>query len=125
MAYATVEDLQKRMTRILDDHEQEVASAFLDDVAVLIDGFNKDALEEAKKVVSCRVVIRALGNGETDIPFGATQGTMSAMGYSQSFTMGNGAAVGEIYLSRSDKQILGGGSRIGSHSPVEDMIGGA
>ena len=59
MAYATVEDVQARMLREMDTAEQGVCAALLDDAAVLIDvtAYNADA--EAKKTVSCRMVIRA------------------------------------------------------------------
>lgn len=68
------------------------------------------------------MVIRALGI-DNDIPLGATQGSMSGLGYSQSWTIGTGGSVGELYLSKTDKQLLGGGNSIGSHSPLEDLPG--
>lgn len=124
MAYATVEDIQARMTRELSEQEQAVAVNLLDDAAVMIDVFNKGAEEANKKVVSCRMVIRALGDGDTvGVPVGATQGSMSGLGYSQSWTLSNGS-VGELYLSKSDKALLGGSDRIGSYSPVEELAGG-
>lgn len=120
MAYATVSDVQARIARTMDTDEQAICTALLDDAAVLIDAYRSSAGDDAKKVVSCRVVIRALGV-DADIPMGATQGSMSGLGYSQSWTIGTGGAVGELYLSKTDKQILGGGNQIGSHSPLEDM----
>ena len=120
MAYATVSDVQARIARTMDSDEQARCTALLDDAAVLIDAYRSSAGDDAKKVVSCRVVIRALGV-DADIPMGATQGSMSGLGYSQSWTIGTGGAVGELYLSKTDKQILGGGNQIGSHSPLEDM----
>ena len=39
--------------------------------------------------------------------------------YSQSWTMGTGGSVGELYLSKSEKQLLGGGNSIGAYSPLE------
>jgi len=122
MAYATYEDVQARMTRTMDATEQALCTTLLDDAAVLIDSFSNGASPDAKKVVSCRMVIRALGDGETvGVPIGATQGSMSAMGYSQSWTIGTGASVGELYLSKTDKRLLGYGNIIGSHSPLEDF----
>ena len=121
MAYATVEDVQARMTRTLSDAERSVCDALLEDAGILIDAFKESASEDAKKTVSCRVVIRALGV-DADIPLGATQGSMSGLGYSQSWTIGTGGAVGELYLSKTDKQILGGGNSIGTKSPLEDMV---
>lgn len=67
------------------------------------------------------MVIRTLAaSGDADMPIGATQGTMSALGYSQTWTISNGAS-GELYLSKLDKKLLGVSNRIGSHSPLEDM----
>lgn len=122
MAYATVTDVQARMTRTMDTAEQAVCTTILDDAGVLIDAYKSAASADAKKVVSCRMVIRALGI-DNDIPMGATQGSMSGLGYSQSWTIGTGGSVGELYLSKTDKQLLGGGNSIGSHSPLEDLPG--
>lgn len=121
MAYATYEDVQARMTRTLSEDEQAVCTTLLDDAAVIIDSFNKAASDDAKLVVSCRMVIRELGDGDTGIPMGATQGSMSGLGYSQSWTYQGGAS-GELYLSKLDKQMLGYGNRIGSYSPTEELV---
>ena len=51
---------------------------------------------------------------------GATQGTATALGYSQSWTMGSGSS-GELYLSKLEKKLLGVGSKIGARSPLEDL----
>ena len=120
MAYATVTDVQARMTRTLSSSEQNVCATLLDDAAVLIDAFRKTASDDAKKVVSCRIVIRAMGDGTDIAPMGASQGSMSGLGYSQSWTMASGGSVGELYLSKTDKQILGAGNLIGSYSPIQD-----
>lgn len=121
MAYATVADIQARMSRTLSQSEQDIASNLLDDTAVLIDAYNVNANAGAKKIVSCRVVMRALGTGdELGVPMGATQGSMSGLGYSQSWTISSGS-VGELYLNKTDKKLLGCGNNIGSYSPLEDM----
>ena len=121
-AYATIEDIQARMMRELTEDEQAVCPALLDDAAVRIDAFNSDASEDAKKTVSCRMVIRVLGSGDgNDVPVGASQGSMSALGYTQSWTLSGGAS-GELYLSKEDKRILGEKSLIGSYSPVESLV---
>lgn len=123
MAYATVEDVQKRMVRTMSSDEQTICSTLLDDAAIMIDTYNENASADAKLVVSCRMVIRALGDGESSgVPLGATQGSMSALGYSQSWTMGTGASVGELYLNKLEKKLLGTGDKIGSYSPVEELI---
>lgn len=123
MAYATVNDIQARLTRDLTADEQAVATTLLDDAAVMIDATAEDAQESAKKLVSCRMVIRALGDGESNgFPIGATQGSMGGLGYTQSWTIGSGAN-GELYLTRLDKKLLGAGNRIGSYSPIEELAG--
>lgn len=122
MAYATISDIEGRMTRTLSLDEQRVCENLLEDVAVLIDALNANASADAKKVVSCNAVIRAIGNGDSDIPIGATQGSVSALGYSQSWTVGSGGSVSEIYLSRTDKKLLGAGRSIGSYSPIEELV---
>ena len=124
MAYATVADVQARMVRTLSEDEEAVCTNLLDDAAVIIDAFNSSASVDAKKVVSVRMVIRSIGDGETTgIPMGATQGSMSGLSYSQSWTIGSGGGVGELYLGKLDKQMLGYGNKIGSHSPLEDFGG--
>jgi hypothetical protein len=124
MSYATLNDVEARMSRTLSETEESLATTLLDDAGVIIDTFNANAAADAKKIVSCRMVIRALGDGSTDagVPLGATQGSMSALGYSQSWTMGAGASVGELYLSKLDKQVLGYCNKIGSYSPIEELV---
>ena len=122
LAYATAYDVEDGF-RALSPDEQTRAEALLREAAVIVDAYNRNAGEDAKRVVSCRMVRRQLGAGDGDgiqFPLGSTQGTMSAMGYSQSWTMGSGS-VGELYLSKLDKKLLGVGNRIGTHSPLEDM----
>lgn len=122
MAYATVSDVQARMTRQMSVAEQSVCSNLLDDAAVIIDAYNSEADAEAKKLVSVRMVTRAMGDGtDAGIPMGATQGSMSALGYSQSWTIGAGAA-GELYIGKLEKKLLGYGNAIGSYSPTEALV---
>lgn len=124
MAYATIYDVQARMVKTLTDAQAVVCENLLEDVAVLIDAAAPDASADSKMVVSCSVVARALGSQtEVGIPMGATQGSASALGYSQSWTVGNGA-VGELYLSRTEKRLLGISNRIGSYSPLEECVTG-
>lgn len=121
MAYATVEDVQARMTRTMSESEQAICATMLDDAAVIIDAFNEAASDDSKKIVSCRMVIRQLGDGnDAGVPIGATQGSMAGLGYSQSWTISNGST-GEMYLAKLDKEILGVSNKIGSYSPVEEM----
>ena len=121
MAYATVSDVQARMTRTLSAAEQTMCSTLLDDAAVIIDAYNVNASADAKKIVSCNMVIRKLGDGEdSGIPIGATQGSQSGLGYSQSWTI-SGGSTGEMYLAKSDKKLLGVSNKIGSYSPVQEL----
>ena len=122
MAYATVSDVQARMTRQMSEAEQGVCSNLLDDAAVIIDAYNSNADTGAKKLVSVRMVIRAIGDGtDAGIPMGATQGSMSALGYSQSWTISAGAA-GELYIGKLEKKLLGTGDNIGSYSPTQELV---
>ena len=122
MSYATKQDVEAGF-RTLSEDEQAKCTALLEEAALIIDSYNKDAQEDAKKVVSCRMVRRQLYDGNSGgvtYPMGATQGTASAMGYSQSWTMGGGSS-GELYLSKLEKKLLGVGDRIGSRSPLEGL----
>ena len=122
MAYATVNDVQARISRVLTTDEQNICRNLLDDAAVVIDAYNTKATDDSKRVVSCRMVIRALGTaGEQGAPIGATQGSMSGLGYSQSWTIGAGS-VGELYLAKLEKKLLGTGDKIGSYSPTEALV---
>ena len=122
-AYATVADVQARMSHAMTEQEQAICSTLLDDAGVMIDSFAPDANADAKKVVSCRMVMRAMGDldGGSQVPVGATQGSMSALGYSQSWTMGSSGGTGELYLGKLEKQLLGLGNKIGSYSPVQEL----
>lgn len=120
--YATPYDVQARMTRTMDADEQTVCQKLLEDAAVVIDAYNASATADAKMVVSCRMVIRALGDGESSgVPMGASQGSMSGLGYSQSWTIGTGGSVGELYLGKLERKLLGAGDKIGSWSPVQEL----
>lgn len=122
--YATIQDVQARIDRDLSPEESNRCIALLEDAAIMIDRFaSENASNDAKRLVCCRMVIRALGDGsDTGVPMGATQGSMSGLGYAQSWTFGSaGGASGELYLSKADKQLLGAGNRIGSYSPVEAL----
>lgn len=121
-AYATVSDVQARMTRTMSLAEQSVCAQLLDDAQVIIDSYNAQASSDNKKVVSCRMVIRALGSGgDATTPIGATQGSMSGLGYSQSWTIGAGTT-GELYIAKLEKKLLGTGDKIGSYSPTEALV---
>lgn len=113
MAYATLNDVKARCARPIKDSESTLIEALLEDAAAIIDAYRASAKTEAKKVVSCNMVLRKIGGADGwQMPQGATQGSIAALGYSQSFTMGTGS-VGELYLNKTDKCLLGNGQRIG------------
>ena len=120
MAYATSADVEARLGRALTDKEIEQCYALLDDAAILIDAVYSKAAPDAKKAVSCRMICRAMATTDLSIPIGASQGSQSALGYSTSWTMGSGST-GELYLAKTDRQMLGGGNAIGARSPLEGM----
>ena len=118
--YAEIEQVEQGF-RQLTEEEQIRCEALLEEAAVLIDSVAKNASLEAKQVVSCRIVRRSLGdNTDTSVPIGATQGSMSALGYSQSWTITNGS-VGELYLGKTDRILLGLGNKIGCSNPYSEV----
>ena len=120
--YANVTDLEDRLVRTLTAEEKAVCTTLLDDASEIIDRYNEDAEASLKKIVACRMVIRTIGSGSDSMaPVGSTQGSMSALGYAQSWTMGNGS-VAELYMSKQAKKKLGAGGRIGAHSPLEGLV---
>lgn len=117
MAYATVDQVAEGFRELTSD-EQAISEALLDEAAVLIDAVAESASEDAKRVVSCRMVRRAIGAGtDTSVPMGASQGTISAGGYSQNWTIASGGSTGELYLGKTEKTILGISNRIGCSNP--------
>lgn len=122
MAYATYADVQLRIGKTFNEQEQTKCTTLLDDAAVLIDGYNSNASADAKKIVSCRIVGRIMVSNDMEIPMGATQGSQSGLGYSESWTIGSGGSSGELYLGQTDKKYLGGISKIGSYSPIQEMV---
>jgi len=117
MSYATVDQVEAGY-RELDADDKARAKALLDEAAVLIDAVASSAADDAKRVVSCRMVRRALGDGDAPgAPMGSTQGSMTAGPYTQSWTMSGGSA-GELYLSKTERTILGVGNAIGAYNPL-------
>lgn len=120
--YATTGNVQERCRRTLTVEETALCAVLLEDAAVIIDAYNADAPADAKKVVSCNMVLRAIGDGEDgQVPIGSTQGTLSALGYSQTWSLGSGS-VGELYLSKLEKKLLGVGNKAAFYSPLEDLV---
>nr|DAJ71507.1 MAG TPA: hypothetical protein [Caudoviricetes sp.] len=117
MMYATIEDISKR--KHIDTSKIDQYNALLEDAAIIIDAFNSRASEDTKKLISCNMVIRAIGSSEEGVPLGTTQATVSALGYSQSWTNSNGS--GELYLTKLEKKLLGSGNRIGFSNPYSEL----
>ena len=120
IAYATYEDVQKR--KDMGGLNVDSVTALLDDAAIIVDAYNKNASDDAKKLVSCNMVIRAVESSNEGVPIGTTQATATALGYSQTWTNSNGS--GELYLTKLDKKILGVGNKIGSSNPYQELMGG-
>lgn len=118
-AYATVEEVEAGF-RNLTPEESDKCAALLEEAAVFINTVASAAPGETKKVVSCNMVRRSLGDGSdmSSVPIGATQGSISALGYSQSWTISNGSS-GQLYLSKMDKILLGLGNKLGTSNPYE------
>ena len=120
-SYATKNDVQARLAWTMDTTQQGICTNLLDDAAVMIDTVGASASTDIKKLVSIRMVMRALGDGNVSgVPMGATQGSQSALGYTQSWTISNGGS-GELYLSKAEKLMLGANNNIGSYSPVQEL----
>ena len=124
VTYASPPAVEARLGRVFTPSEFGRCILLLQDAAVMIDALAPNAAASAKAVVSCRVVARVMadtGAQGATVPMGATQGSMSAMGYSQSWTVGSGGSAGELYLSRMDRRLLGMGDKIGSYSPTQEL----
>lgn len=117
MGYATTQMVAAGFRELTADEEDRCA-ALLEEASVLIDATGTTAKDEIKALVSCRMVRRALGDSDTTIPLGATQGTISAGGYSQSWTVGASGTTGELYFGRLEKKLLGIGNAIGAGNPL-------
>ena len=120
--YATLEDIESGF-RTLTTEEETACTALLEEAAIIIDSMARNAPVDAKKVVSCRMIRRVIaGMSSQSVPMGATQGTVTAGPYSQTWNYGSGASSGELYLSKTDKLMLGIGDKLGSRSPLEQFV---
>lgn len=120
MIYASVRMVEAGF-RTLTTEEKNQCEALLEEAGVIIDAYNADAPQDAKAVVSCRIIRRALGAGSASVPIGATQGTMTAGPYTQSWTM-SGGSTGELYLGRTEKKLLGVSNAIGASNPLLEVV---
>lgn len=121
MAYADVSDIEARW-RALDADEAERAAVLLEDAsAMLAARVDVDASDQAQaaalKMVACSMVIRVMGAGGAGGAYGATSASMTGGPYSQTWTYE--APVGDMYITKSERAMLGiGAMSIGSIRPM-------
>ena len=110
MRYATLADVEAGF-RKLEEDEQRRCLALLEEAATIIDTCSENAAPDRKQLVSCRMVRRVLGDGAAAqlYPMGATQGSASAMGYTQSWTMSGGSSGAFLRGGRSCRTSRGPG----------------
>lgn len=108
MAYADVTDLEERWRELSED-EQARAAVLLDDASAMLASMatvDDSDQQQASilRIVCCNMVIRVMAPG-VDASFGATNGSMTGGPYTQSWTYG--APVGDLYLTKAEKAMLG------------------
>lgn len=112
MSYATVEDLEQRWRKIVDDERPRV-EALLWDAAVEIDAIAPrpaemtDADWATRKVVSCRMVKRAIQ--QEDVGSGVEQLSQTAGPFGIQTRFAN--PTGDLYLTKADRRLLLGNSK--------------
>lgn len=125
MAYATVEDLEKRW-RVLTPSEKTVAETLLTDASNMInrlvsdiaDKMQDETYSQVLTAVICAMVKRSLMNNDEQL--GITNHTMTAGSYNENITFSN--PNGDMYLTKNEKKLLGIGQvKIGAIRPY---IGG-
>lgn len=115
MAFAGVSDIEARW-RPLSTDERSRAGVLLEDASAILESLvrvdeDDEGQADLLKAICCSMVIRAMSATEAD-SYGATQMSMTAGPYSQSWTYGN--PTGDLYLTRLEKKLLGiGVGRIG------------
>jgi hypothetical protein len=119
--YATTQMVEAGFRELTPD-EEDRCTALLEEAGVLIDATGTTAADNVKALVSCRMVRRALGDSDNTIPLGASQGTISAGGYSQSWTVGANGSTGELYFGRFEKKLLGISNTIGAGNPLGALV---
>ena len=116
--FATTDDYREKYDTDLDDDMLAVWLADASDImAAEMDRAGVDYSEPSEAFAArlkrvCRdMVRRAIGDGSASsasIPYGATQASMAAGGYSESFTMGN--PYGDLYIKAAERKALGIGT---------------
>ena len=115
MRFAEVFDIEARW-RALSAEEAVRAGVLIEDASAMLQSLVSVDADDARqaellKTVCCSMVIRAMSATASD-SYGATQMSMTAGAYSQSWTYSN--PTGDLYLTRQEKKLLGiGGGRVG------------
>lgn len=125
MAYATVADLKARW-RTLTSDEQSRAAVLLGDAAVRLDVLcpPSDAPTEneldARKIVSCEMVKRAMATpGGTD-GVGVASSQSGAGPFQQTLQFSNPS--GDLYVTKSDRALLGCGNQVAFTFPMVERL---
>lgn len=115
MAFATVAEYRAKYATDMDDATLsewlEDASSVMADAmdAACVDYYEPtDSMAARLKRICREMTHRAIGDGSDAslaIPFGATQASMAAGGYSVSSTMGN--PYGDLFMTKAEKSALG------------------
>ena len=108
MAFAEVSDIEARW-HPLSTEEQDRAEVLLEDASAMLSELVKvdesdEEQAELLRIVSCNMVIRSMSATEHD-SFGATNMSMTAGPYQQSFTYSN--PTGDMFLTKMEKRLLG------------------
>lgn len=100
--YGAADD-HKALSEVLMDASREIA-AELDRAGI---GYAEPGESFADRLMqACRsMTYRAMGAGESSVPFGATQYSQGAIGMTESYSLGN--PYGEVYLSKAERKLLG------------------
>ena len=117
-AFATTAQYRAKYDTDMDDNALAVWLADASDIMAAemdkagVDYSHASETFTARLVRVCRdMVRRAIGDGSASamsIPYGSTQASMSAGGYSESFTIGN--PYGDLYMKAAERRALGIGS---------------
>ena len=119
MTYAEVSDIESRWHE-LSSEEQSRAEVLLEDASAYIDSqVDAGSVEPEKlKIVACNLVIRMMSNMDSNAS-GATQASITAGPYTQSWTWPNQS---NFFLTKADRILLG--IRKGYIGSIRPMIGG-
>jgi phosphoglucomutase len=111
--YAEVTDVAARFARELSADEQARAETLIESASVYIEALARTDDEAALREVCVNLVVRAMGASEDT--YGATSMTTAAGPYSETRTYSS--PVGDFYLTRLDRRLLGMGGSIGFARP--------